>query len=285
MKKIAIVSGKGGTGKSSVTAALVQIAQHAMAIDCDVDAANLHLIYDTQVERTETYYAGKRPVIDAEKCILCGLCVDHCHFKALSQQEDQIIVDEVACESCGLCKRICPENAISTVDSAPSYMYFGPYKYGYMAHARLTPGEDNSGKLVSDLREIADEIAEEKGYDLQILDGPPGIGCPVIATLTGMDEIVLVTEPSKSGLSDLKRIHELSLRFSKRMLLIINKWDMAPSMSKVIEEWADNQEISVYKLPFDKRMLQAVLNKQSIVEYAPKSEISITLQTLFKCFN
>lgn len=281
--KIAVISGKGGTGKSSITADFIAQSKDTFAIDCDVDAANLYLLFDQQVEERGSYVSGEHPEIDPEICTACGACIDHCHYNALSMVGDRVMVDEIACEGCELCSRICPVDAITMHHDHESSMYYGPFRFGYMARARLYPGEENSGKLINELRSRADELMKEKGYDHMIMDGPPGIGCPVISTITGVDMIVMCTEPTRSGMEDLMRVAELAEEFCSKRAVVINKYDLDETCTSLIEDWCREKNIPVVgKVPFDKRMVEAMINKQSISEYAPESECTLVLQDALK---
>lgn len=281
--KIAVISGKGGTGKSSITADFIAQSKDTFAIDCDVDAANLYLLFDQQVEERGSYVSGEHPEIDPEICTACGACIDHCHYNGLSMVGDRVMVDEIACEGCELCSRICPVDAITMHHDHESSMYYGPFRFGYMARARLYPGEENSGKLINELRSRADELMKEKGYDHMIMDGPPGIGCPVISTITGVDMIVMCTEPTRSGMEDLMRVAELAEEFCSKRAVVINKYDLDETCTQQIEAWCAEKNIPVVgKVPFDKRMVEAMINKQSISEYAPDSACALELQDALK---
>ncbi|MBE9488520.1 MAG: 4Fe-4S binding protein [Bacteroidetes bacterium] len=284
--KIAIVSGKGGTGKSTVTAGFISLSNNILALDCDVDASNLYLVFDTDNEQQENYISGQSAHIDKDKCVECGICADACNFEAVKQGENGYYIDDVSCEGCELCSRLCPQQAISMVDSIDSKIYLSKFKYGHLLYGRLAPGEDNSGKFINVLRQKADKIAETEGYKNQILDGPPGIGCPVLSTITGIDKIIIVTEPSLSGFSDLRRIHEVANSFSTNISVIINKYDLDLQNSHDIEKWCNGQGAKVIgKLPFDKRMVESIMQRQSIIEYAPKCECSEVLRQAYsQCF-
>jgi len=277
--KIAIISGKGGTGKSCITADFIAQSQSCFAIDCDVDAANLYLLFDQKVEKEEKFISGSHPVIDETLCRGCGKCVSKCHYNALSMVDGKVVVDEIACEGCELCSRVCPMGAITMSHDHESSMYFGTFRFGYMARARLYPGEENSGRLISELRKEAATLNDRMSYDHVIMDGPPGIGCPVISTITGVDMIVMVTEPTRSGIADLKRVNALADSFGIKRAVIINKADLDEACTQQIEKWCDENKIVVAaKVPFDKQMVEAMLAKKSISEYAPQSVCAKTLK-------
>ncbi|MDD4149472.1 MAG: 4Fe-4S binding protein, partial [Bacteroidales bacterium] len=185
--EIAVISGKGGTGKSCISAAFASMFANTMLVDCDVDAANLHLLFNPEIENEEVFIGAESAVIDYDKCTNCGLCAEYCRFDAISFVDKIITINEVFCDGCRLCSRICPEEAISMVESDKSRLYSGNYRYGKMVYGILGPGEENSGRLVNLVRDKAKEIAEKEGIDTIIIDGPPGIGCPVISTVTGVD--------------------------------------------------------------------------------------------------
>lgn len=284
--KLAIISGKGGTGKSSITSAFVSLAKKALTIDCDVDAANLYLIFQPDIEKELPFISAQQAVVDADKCTGCGLCEMNCHFNAIHLVEGIATIDEVACEGCQLCSHLCPQEAIHMEDAHPSRIYEGNFRFGRMVYGRLAPGEENSGKLISHLREYADQVMQKEGYELAILDGPPGIGCPVISTITGIDKIVLVTEPSLSGMSDLKRVHQLAKGFCSSVDVIINKFDLDQDICQQIETWCKQQETPIIAhVPFDKDMVKAQLEAQSIVEYRPEGEITHELRKAYQQLN
>lgn len=280
--KLAVISGKGGTGKSTVTATFISIAKHVLAIDCDVEASNLYLIFDPNITREEKYISGQSAYIDPDKCIRCALCQQNCSFEAISLVNNNLVVSEIACEGCKLCMRLCPNEAITMLDADKSRIYHATFRYGNMVYGKLAPGEENSGKLISKIREQASNLAKEKGYELEIMDGPPGIACPVLSTITGVHKIVIVTEPSLSGNSDLKRTMELAKEFCEEIYVIINKYDLDIDNSNNIVKWCETQGVPVVaKLPFDVQMVEAVFQKQSIVEYNKNSECAIELTKAF----
>lgn len=275
MTEIAVISGKGGTGKSSISAAFATLDRKVVLADCDVDAANLYLIFNPLDEEEEIYISGYKAVIDYKKCTNCQSCIKYCRFDAISLINDKTSISKLACDGCFLCSRICPENAINMVPSDKSRMYSGNFRNGKMVYGRLAPGEENSGKLVNIVRSKAKKISGESGIETIILDGPPGIGCPVISTLTGVSKVVVVTEPSFSGIHDMKRVMEVVRKFNLRAFIVINKYDLNISLSEKIKEWCgQNGTEFAGQLPFDKNMVEAMIQGKSIIEYNPALDIS-----------
>ncbi|NLA48512.1 MAG: P-loop NTPase [Bacteroidales bacterium] len=282
--EIAIISGKGGTGKSSISASFATIGDRVVIADCDVDAANLYLIFNPLNEEETIYVSGHNAVINYDLCTDCGLCEDYCRFDAISTREDgRVIISEISCDGCFLCSRICPEKAIDMIPNDKSRMYSGSFRSGKMVYGKLAPGEENTGKLVNMVREKARETARENGIDTIILDGPPGIGCPAISTITGADRVVIVTEPTLSGLLDLRRAADVVRKFSLPAYAIINKHDLNTEMCRQIEEWCNQNGIRVIgKLPFDSRITEAMIQSKSITEYNPQIDISKKLEEIWK---
>ena len=282
--KIAVISGKGGSGKSSVTAAFISMSEKVVAIDCDVDASNLPLLFSHKTVRSEKFVSGQKLTVDAGKCIGCGECVNACAYHALKIAENgKAAVVPLLCEGCNLCVRLCPVGAISLEDEANSEIYTAETEFGVLVHGDLCPGDDNSGKMIARLREIADREMEERNISLQILDGPPGIGCPVLSTATGMDKIVIVTEPTLSGISDLQRACTVAYSFCKDISVIINKSTVNAENCAAIRAYCEENGIPVIaELPFDRRLVDAQLHCQSIVSYAPDCECSKVLETAFE---
>ena len=282
MLEIAVISGKGGTGKSSVSAAFATLTEQVVLADCDVDAANLYILFNPDHEEEQVYTGGQKAEIDYSVCTDCGLCLDYCRFGAISASEGKIIISETSCDGCKLCSRICPEEAIKMIDSNKSRMYSGSFRNGKMVYGRLAPGEENSGKLVNIVREKARKIAKTKNIETIILDGPPGIGCPVISTITGVDHVVIVTEPTISGMHDLKRTIGVVSKFSIEASVIINKYDLNTDMTEQIEEYCRCEKIRVDgRLPFDKKVVEAMVNCKSITEWIPDSAISKQIREIF----
>ena len=280
--EIAIISGKGGTGKSSISAAFATIGDEVVLVDCDVDAANLYLLFNPVNEEESAFVSGHKAVIDYDLCTSCGLCMNHCRFDAISEEEGRIIISEISCDGCFLCSRICPEKAITMVANDKSMLYAGSFRNGRMVYGRLAPGEENSGKLVNVVREKAKQTAGKYVLDTIILDGPPGIGCPVISTITGVDKVVVVTEPTISGLSDMKRAIEVVQKFDIPSFVIINKYDLNQAISMQIEDWCiQNNVIVAGMLPFDRQITEAMIEAKSIIELNPESEISKKIITIW----
>ncbi len=286
MVEIVLLSGKGGTGKTSLSAAFAILGNNPVIADCDVDAANLHLILQPEHYREEKFVTGQKAVIDPEKCTRCGLCIDYCRFEAIVFQNGEVSVSETLCDGCKLCSRICPSGAIQMIDSDKSRYYTGTFRNGYMVHARLAPGEENSGKLVSVVREEAHRLAEMSGSHTIITDGPPGTGCPVISSVTGANKVILVTEPTRSGFHDLRRIVELTDGFKIPACVVVNKSDLNDDITGQIQTWCSESGIPVIgKIPFEPKIVEAMLHCKSIVEWAPESEAAKEICSIFSaCF-
>jgi len=264
MKQVTIISGKGGTGKTTITAAFAALAENAVLADCDVDAADLHLILSPEIRHSEKFYGKKVAGIDASRCTQCGLCQDICRFDAIHAFR----VDPSACEGCRVCTFACSEKAISMQDKLSGHWYISNTRCGPMVHARLGIAEDNSGKLVSVVRQQAKQIAESEHRDLVIIDGPPGIGCPVIASITGVDLVLVVTEPTLSGLHDMERVLLTAAHFSIPALVCVNKYDINRENTEKIEARCAALGIAVAgKIPYDRSATAAMLAKKSVVEY------------------
>ena len=273
--EIAVVSGKGGTGKSSISAAFATLNGEVVLADCDVDAANLYILFNPSHEEEEVYIGGEKAEIDYTICTNCQTCIEYCRFDAISLENDKVVISEVSCDGCFLCSHICPENAIKMIPNDKSRMYSGSFRKGKMIYGRLAPGEENSGKLVTRVREKARQVSDKNGIETIILDGPPGIGCAVIATITGVAKVVIVTEPTISGLHDMKRTMEIVQKFNLQSYVIINKCDLNPVMSMQIDKWCiENGVKNTWQLPFDKQMVEAMVQGKSIIEYNPNQDIS-----------
>lgn len=264
MKQLTILSGKGGTGKTTLVGAFSNVAEKKVLADCDVDAADLFLILEpTTIDRGD-FFGGRKPVLDEEKCTACGICTELCRFEAIDDGK----IDLVECEGCGLCALGCPEEAIAMRDARSGEWFISETRNGPMVHARLGIGEDNSGKLVAQVRKLAQALAEKRGLELIIIDGPPGIGCPVISSLAGADMTLIVTEPTVAGIHDLQRLAELARGFKIPVLICINKYDINPAQAQKIEEYCRREDLSVVgKIPFDVAVVKAMVEKKTVMEY------------------
>ncbi len=269
MKQIVIISGKGGTGKTSLVASLAALAGTSVLADCDVDAADLHLVVGpSPVERSD-FVGGKRAVIDPERCNDCESCVDLCRFGAINGSSTDRTVDPLACEGCGVCAWFCPEQAISLVDAIEGEWYRSETRFGPMVHARLHPAGENSGKLVSLLRAEARSTAEERKIETVLIDGSPGIGCPVIASITGADLALVVTEPTLSGLHDFERVIGLTRHFGIRSMVVVNKYDLNEANTRRIEALATGLGTGVAgRIRFDPAVTGAQVEGVPLVEFS-----------------
>ncbi|MDY6967626.1 MAG: ATP-binding protein [Spirochaetota bacterium] len=264
MKQLTIISGKGGTGKTTVTAAFASLSDSHVMADCDVDAADLHLILKPEIEKSEDFQGGRTAVIDKERCTQCGECVNLCRFDAIKNYT----VDPISCEGCAFCSRACPEGAINMEQNLSGKWFVSHTRHGYMTHAKLGIAEENSGKLVTLVRQQARLIAEKEQSEYIIIDGPPGIGCPVIAAITGVDLLLVVTEPTLSGIHDLERVVGVARHFDIPALVCINKYDINLNNSKQIEEYCSQNMLQMAgKISYNPIVTKAMINKKSVVEY------------------
>jgi len=282
MNEIVILSGKGGTGKTSISAAFATINPNTIVADCDVDAANLHLILQPENHHENTMVTGHKAKIVQEKCTSCGICMEFCSFNAISYNNGKYIISELACDGCVLCWRLCSEQAIELIPSDKSKWFIGDYRNGKLIHARLQPGEENSGKLVSMVRDLAKSLAVNFGIKHVIIDGPPGTACPAISSVTGAAKALIVTEPTYSGFHDMKRIIDLTSSFSVKTFVLINKFDLNSDLSNEIEDWCNRNGFPVLgKINFDRDIVEAMLNCKSIVEWKPESKTSKEIKKVF----
>lgn len=280
MKELVIISGKGGTGKTSIVASLAALLKHKVLADCDVDAADLHLVLKPDVQEKREFWSGKTASIDLEKCSRCGQCKDYCRYNAISED---FVIDKIACEGCGLCSYLCPQAAISLNVNLAGHMFRSQTAYGPMVHAKLGVAEENSGKLVALVKDTARQIAQEKNYPLILIDGPPGIGCPVIASLSGANTVLVVTEPTISGIHDLGRVLKLATHFKTNTLVCINKYDINKDMTNKIALICNELKIPVIGyIPFDPTFTKAQLKGMNLIDYCPEGE---TAQELKKTAN
>jgi MinD superfamily P-loop ATPase len=281
--EIAVISGKGGTGKSSISAAFATLNEEVVLVDCDVDAANLYLLFNPSHEEEEVYIAGQNAEIDYDLCTNCKSCIDYCRFDAISLKNDKVVISEVSCDGCFLCSHICPENAIEMIPNDKSRMYSGSFRKGKMVYGRLAPGEENSGKLVAMVRDKAKQVSKDNELETIILDGPPGISCAVIATITGVDKVIIVTEPTISGLHDMQRTLGVVKKFKIPAYVIINKFDLNPEMTLQIEDWCNENGITqTWQLPFDKQIVESMVKGKSIIEYNSNLNISKKIDEIWK---
>ena len=270
MKEIVIISGKGGTGKTSIIAAFASLAKNNVLCDADVDAADLHLIMDPDIKERHDFSSGHTAVINQDKCTECGLCRDLCRWKAI---REDFVVDSIECEGCGVCWYFCPEEAIEFPLNTCGEWYLSETRFGPMAHARLGIAEENSGKLVALIRQEGKKLAEERDLDLLLTDGPPGIGCPVIASLGGAAAVLIVSEPTVSGRHDMERVTELAAFFKVPAMLCVNKFDLNPDEGKAIEAYAKERNVTVIgRIPFDPAFTKAMVQGKTIVEFDSRAK-------------
>ncbi|MBW1712768.1 MAG: ATP-binding protein [Deltaproteobacteria bacterium] len=269
MPEITIISGKGGTGKTTITGALAHLARgRHLVCDLDVDAPDLHLLLQPVKEQTEDFMSGHEAVIDQDKCQDCGLCAEMCRFNAVKRNQAGPVIDPLACEGCKVCVHFCPEEAIDFPLSHCGQWYVSQTRFGPMVHAQLFPGQENSGLLVSLLRQKARDLAQDKEIDLILSDGAPGIGCPVISSLSGTDLAVLVTEPTPSGRHDLERVADLCAHFSVPVTVIINKHDLNPAQAQAIKDYCAGRGVEVVaELPHDRAVTEAMVQGRVITEF------------------
>ena len=265
MKELVVLSGKGGTGKTSLTAAFASLADRCLLCDADVDAADLHLLKQPDIRRRTDFTGGGVAVIDLQRCTGCGTCIDLCRWSAIGPD---FVVDEIGCEGCGVCVDFCPEQAIDFPVKTCGQWFISDTRFGPMVHARLGIAEENSGKLVTLVRQQAGQLAREKGLELIITDGPPGVGCPVIAAVGGATVALIVTEPTVSGIHDMQRAIELCRHFKVPVMVCINKYDLNPENSANIENLAREGGYPIVgRVPFDPVFTRAMVQGQTLFEY------------------
>ena len=276
IKEIAVISGKGGTGKSSVTAAFATLNGNRVVLaDCDVDAANLHIIMEPEIEFSDIYVSGEKAVIDYDKCSICGVCQEYCRFNAISFTDGKYLIDDISCDGCRLCERVCPAKAISMEKSDKSRMHSGTFRNGKMVYGRLEPGEENSGKLVAMVRNKCREIADESDIETILIDSPPGIGCSVISSISGVNYVLVVTEPSLSAKSDLDRTLELLENYDVKKGVVINKYDLSYEITDKVVDFCNSRGVELIgKIPFDPEVVEAMVNRKSVAEWNPHSKVS-----------
>jgi MinD superfamily P-loop ATPase len=279
MKELIVISGKGGTGKTTLVAAFASLASDKILCDADVDAADLHLIMDPRIRAEYEFQSGHTAVIDAARCTACGLCREMCRWEAISED---YIVDPVECEGCGVCVYFCPEKAIDFPLNTCGRWFVSDTRFGPMVHARLGIAEENSGKLVTLVRQKARQIATDQKQALILTDGPPGVGCPVIASIGGADAVLIVAEPTVSGRHDMERVAELAAFFKIPALLCINKADLNPEATEAIEAFAREKGVRlVGRVPFDPVFTHAMVQGKTVFEYDSDSQAGGAVSTLW----
>lgn len=278
MKEVVVLSGKGGTGKTSIVGAFAFLAENKVIVDGDVDAADLHLLLQPKSREEHEFWSGQTAVIDVNRCTHCGLCEQLCRFDAIHD----LVVDVTSCEGCGFCANVCPAEAITMKQNQAGHWFISDTAYGTLVHARLGIAQENSGKLVAVVRQQAKNIAEESGANLIISDGPPGIGCPVISSLSGTDLALLVTEPTLSGQHDLERVIGVCQHFGVPALVCINKYDINKDNTRCIEDYCRRQGITIAaKISYDSIVTEAMVHGKTVMEYRPDG----TAQCIEKLWN
>jgi len=267
MRQLAVISGKGGTGKTTLVGALASLTEKKVLADADVDAANLHLLLKPKIVEEEDFIALPTAVIDSKKCTKCNLCERACRFKAIEEHK----IDPLSCEGCGVCELVCPENAVTMRDKVAGKAYTSETRFGPLCHARLKPGEEASGKLVTLVRNNAKKVAEKQNLELIIVDGAPGIGCPVIASIGGVDLALIVSEPTMSGIHDLKRILGVCSHFKVEPIVCVNKYDINEEKTDEIEAYCrDNNIVFAGKIPYNEEVIRAMVEGKTIMECCKK---------------
>jgi MinD superfamily P-loop ATPase len=280
IKELIVISGKGGTGKTSLLGAFASLSENKVLCDADVDAADLYLILEPEIRERQEFQEGHKAVIDKDVCTECGRCRELCRFHAISPE---FVVDPIDCEGCGVCVYFCPVDAISFPLKTCGELFVSDTRVGPMVHARLGIAEDNSGKLVTLARQQARKLAKEKGLDLILTDGPPGVACPVIASITGADGVLIVTEPTLSGHHDMDRVVELASHFEIPAAVCINKYDLNRNMADTIEGYARDKGLPVVgRIPFDPSFTEAMVQKQTIIEYDTNCSAAKAVQGIWE---
>ncbi|MGD9639467.1 MAG: ATP-binding protein [Alphaproteobacteria bacterium] len=279
MQELVVISGKGGTGKTSITAAFASLAQNLVIADCDVDAANLHIILNPKTKKDVPFLCGKEAAINQQKCSGCNTCYNNCKFNAIKKDaQNKLYIDPLLCEGCGLCVILCPEKAIDFNPKLCGKILVSDTELGDMIYAEMETGAENSGKLVSQVRTFAKNIAQEKHLDTIVVDGPPGTSCPAIASITGADKVLIVTEPTVSGLHDAIRVLELTNHFKIPSFICVNKWDINEEITTNIEEEAQKKgAIIAGRISYNKNFNLSQKKRQTIMEICPKAAEEITL--------
>ena len=280
MKELVVISGKGGTGKTCLMAAFASLAENKALCDADVDAADLHLLTDPRVRERHDFKGGSTAIIDQDICTECGLCADLCKWSAVSEDFE---VDPIECEGCGVCVYFCPEKAIDFPVKTCGEWFISDTRFGPMVHAGLGIAEENSGKLVTLVRQETTKLAETKKLDLIITDGPPGVGCPVIASIGGTSAVLIVAEPTVSGLHDMERVAQLTAHFKVPAMVCVNKFDLNLDQAQAIESLARKRGIDVLgRVPFDPVFTRSMIQGKTIFEYNAESPASSAVKQLWE---
>jgi MinD superfamily P-loop ATPase len=270
MQELIVISGKGGTGKTSLMAAFASLAENKVLCDADVDAADLHLVMAPDIRQREPFTSGHTAAIDKNRCTECGVCRDLCRWDAI---DEKFAVDAVACEGCGVCVHFCPEKAIDFPENTCGEWFVSETRFGPLVHARLGIAEENSGKLVALVRQEARKLAEARGVNLILTDGPPGVGCPVIASMGGASGVLIVAEPSVSGVHDMERVVQLATHFNVPAMVCVNKFDINTEKSRQIEEFTSRRGLAFLgRVPFDPAFTRAMVQERTIFEYDGPSD-------------
>ena len=275
MKELLVISGKGGTGKTSITAAFAALADNMIIADCDVDAANLHMLLQTGSSEREDFIGSQKAIIDPERCTDCGICEEYCRFGAIRGVGPHRVVASLSCEGCGVCHLVCPVDAITLKEHVSGQWITSDTAYGPLVHAQLGIAEENSGKLVAKVREEAQRIATAHNGEFILIDGPPGTGCPVISSISGVDLALIVTEPTIAGLHDLARIVDLTAHFEVSAMVCINKFDLDRTYSDRIESYCHEHDVEVAgRIPFDEQVIHALVKGLPAVDKHANSPLT-----------
>jgi len=280
VKELVVISGKGGTGKTSLMAAFASLAENKVLCDADVDAADLHLLMDPDIKESHDFQGGGIAIINPNNCTQCGLCRDLCRWNAISEAFE---VDPIECEGCGVCVDFCPEEAIDFPIKTCGEWFISNTRFGPMVHARLGIAEENSGKLVALVRQEAKKLAEKNELDLLITDGPPGVGCPVIASVGGASAVLVVAEPTVSGLHDMERVAQLAAHFKVPGMVCVNKFDLNFDQTEAIEKLAKENNMTVVgRVPFDPVFTKSMVQGQTVLEYVGNSKIRSSISEIWR---
>ena len=279
MKELVVISGKGGTGKTSLMAALASLSENSVLCDADVDASDLHLIMSPTIISKNNFQGGNQAIIDQGKCTACGICRNLCRWDAVN---DHYEIETIDCEGCGVCVYFCPEKAIDFPMKICGEWYISETRFGPMVHARLGIAEENSGKLVMLVRQESKKLSEENGHHLILTDGPPGVGCPVIASVGGSSAVLIVTEPTVSGIHDMERVARLAAHFRVKAMVCVNKFDLNPDRTKDIEKYAKRKDLLFLgQVPFDPIFTKAMVKAQTVFEYDGNSEAGKVIKKIW----